>query len=140
MASELIDLVRSLSALMREETALLQTPARFGGIGEIAGAKARLVGLLDARSTELARVDADWMEALEPELKAELLDALAGLKEASGPNADALARQIELSMEMMAAVAAEAKRLSGTRHTVYGAAGGLSRIELPTPISLNSQY
>ena len=51
MVSELIDLVRSLSALMREETHLLQT--RFGGIQEIAEAKARLVASLDANSAEL---------------------------------------------------------------------------------------
>ena len=138
MVSELIDLVRSLAALMREETHLLQT--RFGGIQEIAAAKGRLVGCLDATTAELARSDPKWLEALEGPSKEELVAALRELKDASGPNAEALSRQIDLSVEMLAAVTAEAKRLTGTRHAVYGAAGGLSRLELPTPISHNSHY
>jgi flagellar biosynthesis/type III secretory pathway chaperone len=140
MVSDLIDLVRSLATLMREETQLLQTPARFGGIQEIATAKARLVGNLDATSAELGRRDANWLEALEGSDREDLLAALGELKEASGPNAEALSRQIDLSVEMLAAVTAEAKRLSGSRHSVYSARGGLSRIELPTPISHNSHY
>ena len=138
MLNELIDLVRSLAALMREETQLLQS--RFGGIQEIAAAKGRLVGCLDAKTAELARGNANWLEALEGEDKEALLEALEELKQASGPNAEALARQIDLSVEMLAAVTNEAKRLTGTRHAVYGAAGGLSRLELPTPISHNSHY
>jgi len=138
MVSELIDLVRSLSALMREETHLLQT--RFGGIQEIAEAKARLVASLDANSAELGRNDPDWLEQLEGDDKEALLAALAELKEASVPNAEALSRQIDLSVEMLAAVTAEAKRLTGTRHAVYGAAGGLSQLDLATPISHNSHY
>ena len=140
MASELIDLVKSLAALMREETQLLQTPARFGGIQEIAAAKARLVGCLEAKTVELGRGNADWLEALDAPVKESLLEALGELKDASIPNGEALTRQIELSMDMMAAVTAEAKRLTGTRHSVYGAGGGLSRLDLPTPISHNSHY
>ena len=138
MVSELIDLVRSLSALMREETDLLQS--RFGGIQEIASAKGRLVGCLDAKTAELARSDPNWLEALDGPDKHALIEALEELKQASIPNAEALSRQIDLSVEMLAAVTAEAKRLTGTRHAVYGAAGGLSRLELPTPISHNSHY
>ena len=138
MVSELIDLVKSLAALMREETQLLQT--RFGGIQEIASAKARLVACLDTKSAELGRSDPQWLEKLEGPDKDALLEALKELKEVSIPNAEALSRQIDLSVEMLAAVTAEAKRLTGTRHAVYGAAGGLSRLELPTPISHNSHY
>ena len=140
MVSELVDLVRSLSALMREETQLLLSGARFGGIHEIAGAKARLVGSLEAKSVELGRVDAKWLDALEESARDELLGALKELKDASVPNAEALSRQIDLSVEMLAAVTAEAKRLTGSRHAVYGAGGGLSRINLPVPISHNSHY
>ncbi|QAY76634.1 flagellar biosynthesis protein FlgN [Sphingosinicella sp. BN140058] len=140
MVSELVDLVKSLAALMREETELLRSGARSAGIHEIAGAKARLVGALEARTTELDRSDANWLEALEEEPKAELIEALGELKDASGPNAEALSRQIDLTTEMMAAVTAEAKRIIGTRHSVYGARGNLSRLELPTPISHNSHY
>ena len=140
MLSELVDLVRSLSALMREETQILQSSARFGGIHEIAAAKARLVGSLEAKSVELGRIDPNWLDALEGAPREALVDALEELKEASIPNAEALSRQIELSAEMLAAVTAEAKRLTGSRHTVYGAGGGLARINLPTPISHNSHY
>ena len=140
MVSELVDLVQSLAALMREETEMLRTGGRFGGIHEIAGAKARLVGALESRTAELDRLDANWLDALEPDAKADLTVALGELKDASGPNAEALARQIDLTTEMMAAVTAEAKRITGTRHSVYGARGDLSRIDLPTPISHNSHY
>jgi flagellar biosynthesis/type III secretory pathway chaperone len=140
MVNELIDLVKSLAALMREETELLRAGARFGGIHEIAAAKARLVGSLEARSAEMDRADGNWLEALEENARERLIEALRELKDASGPNAEALSRQIELTTEMMAAVTAEAKRLTGTRHSVYGARGNLSRIDLPTPISHNSHY
>jgi flagellar biosynthesis/type III secretory pathway chaperone len=140
MASDIIDLVQSLATLMREETAMLQTPARFAGLEEIASAKTRLVAALDARSAELARAEPQWMDGLDPEVKQQLLAALAELREASEPNREALARQIELSVDMLAAVTAEAKRITGARHSVYGARGGLSRLEIATPISLNSQF
>ncbi|HEY0043603.1 MAG TPA: flagellar biosynthesis protein FlgN [Allosphingosinicella sp.] len=140
MASDIIDLVQSLATLMREETGMLQTPARFGGLEEIAGAKTRLVAALDARTAELSRSDPQWMDALDPETKQQLLAALAELRDASEPNREALARQIELSVDMLAAVTAEAKRITGARHSVYGARGGLSRLEIATPISLNSQF
>ena len=140
MASELIDIIRSLTAIMREETMRLQKPGRFADLGELAGAKTRLVAALDAKSAELARRDPDWLDALDSDVREPLMDALADMKDASGPNQAALKRQIELSMEMMAAIAAEAKRVTGARHAVYGAAGGLSKLELPAPISVNSQY
>ena len=140
MASDIIDLVQSLAALMREETAMLQTSARFGGLEEIAGAKTRLVGSLDARCAELSRADPQWLDSLDGETKEQLLAALGELRDASEPNREALARQIELSADMLAAVTAEAKRITGARHSVYGARGGLSRIEIATPISLNSQF
>lgn len=140
MADELIDLVRSLTAIMEEETTRLQSSGRSPDMVELALAKAKLVAALDTESARLARENRDWLTALDGEPKAQLLDALTALKEASVPNQAILERQIELSTELLAAVAAEAKRLTGGRHAVYSSVGGVSRLELATPISINSQY
>jgi flagellar biosynthesis/type III secretory pathway chaperone len=140
MVSELVDTIQSLIAIMREETEALETRGRAPTLTELAAAKARLVGILEAKSAEFTRAHPDWVETLEPEAKDALLAALAELKEVSEPNARVLSRHIELSLEMMAAVAAEAKRLSGTRHATYGAGGSVQRKELATPISINSRY
>ncbi|WP_325230409.1 hypothetical protein [Sphingobium sp.] len=51
-----------------------------------------------------------------------------------------LERQIDLSMEMMTAIAAEARRLAGNRARTYGARGDLAKMELTTPISFNGEY
>lgn len=140
MASELVDAVRSLTSIMAEETKRLETSGRATGLAELATAKQRLVAFLEARTAELNRTDSAWLETLATDERDELMAALSALKDASLPNAAVLQRHIELSHEMMAAITGEARRLSGSRHAVYGAAGGLSRIELPTPISVDSQF
>jgi flagellar biosynthesis/type III secretory pathway chaperone len=140
MANDLLDTIRSLAIIMREETELLQSPRRSSDLPELAAAKQRLVALLDARTAQLARENSEWLESLEAETRAELLEAIAELKEASSDNAIVLERHIQLTVDMMAAITAEARRISGTRHAVYGAAGGLSRLDLPTPISVNSRF
>jgi flagellar biosynthesis/type III secretory pathway chaperone len=139
VTTEIVDIIRSLTLIMNEETQRLSGADRSGVLAEMAAAKARLVGMLEAKSAALARSDPDWIEALEAEQRAELMEALAAMKEASAPNAAILERQITLSLEMIAAVAAEAKRLSGSRSAVYGRSGGLSRTELTAPISVNSR-
>ena len=139
MAAEIVDIVRSLTLIMEEETARLRGADSGGVLAEMAAAKARLVGLLEAKSAALSRHDATWLDALDPEPRAELMVALADLKQASGPNAAMLERHIELSLDLIAAVAAEAKRLSGSRSAVYGRSGGLSRVDLTAPISVNSR-
>lgn len=140
MAAELIDLIRSLTSIMEEETMRLRTRGRSPDLVELALAKAKLVTALDTATARLSRQNRDWLTALGPEERDELIDALRTMKDASAPNQAALERQIELSTEILAAVATEAKRLTGNRHAVYGAAGRLSQIELATPISINSQF
>lgn len=139
MAAEIVDIVRSLTLIMEEETERLRGLDRGGVLAEMAAAKARLVGLLEARSAALARHNPNWLDEMEPEPRAELIAALAGLKAASGPNADMLERHIALSLDLIGAVAAEAKRLSGGRSAVYGRSGGLSKLDLAAPISVNSK-
>ena len=139
MAAEIVDIVRSLTLIMDEETERLRGADRGGVLAEMAAAKARLVGMLEAQSAALARRDPKWLAAMDAEPRGELMMALAALKQASGPNAAMLERHIALSREMIAAVAAEAKRLSGSRSAVYGKSGGLSQFEQTAPISVNSR-
>lgn len=139
MISDLIDTVHSLVSLMREETDRLLSRGPAGDLTELATAKGRLVGWLDARAAKLNREQPDWFERLEGEDRDALSAALAELRDISAENADALQRQIRLSVEMLDAIGAEAKRLSGTRTETYCARGGVSRVELPTPISVNQR-
>lgn len=139
MVSDLVDTIRSLVALMREETDQLLSPGPTGDLGELATAKGRLVGWLEARAAKLGREQPDWYERLEAEDRDALTEILAELRDVSAENAHALDRQIRLSVEMLDAIGAEAKRLSGTRTETYSAFGGVSRVELPTPISINQR-
>ena len=139
MASDLIDTIESLVALMREETERLLSPGRLGDLQEIAAAKARLVGSLDARTAQLNREQPDWLDRLEPEMREELNAALAELRDISAENAKALERQIQLSVEMIEAITTEARRLSGTSSETYCPRGGVSRIQSATPISINTR-
>ncbi|MCJ8158663.1 flagellar biosynthesis protein FlgN [Sphingomonas sp. LaA6.9] len=140
MASNVIDVMASLTLIMNEETDRLRGHERALDLAELATAKVRLVGVLE---TELARINREqpgWTEALDDEQRDALANALIALGDASTANAAILERQIDLSAEMMGAVAAEAKRLSGSRTSTYGAQGNVSHMEMATPISINSEY
>lgn len=140
MIDEMVDAVASLASLMNEETARLGAPGRATDLAELVTAKTRVAGALEGMVTRAAREDAQWMERLDPEDRERLLAALAELRQAAAPNAAILDRQIELSRDLMTAVAAEVKRLSGRRHTVYGAAGGLAEADAAAPITVNSRF
>ena len=108
MASNVIDVMASLTLIMNEETDRLRGHERALDLAELATAKVRLVGVLE---TELARVNREqpgWTEALDDEERDALANALIALGDASTANAAILERQIDLSAEMMGAVAAEA--------------------------------
>ena len=139
MGNEFIDIVRSLVTLMREETKQLLSTEPPRELEEIASAKARLVGQVEARTVQLAREQPDWRERLDPVDREALTAVLAELCEVSAENGKALERQIQLSVEMLDAIAAEAKRLSGTQTETYCMRGDVSRVELATPISINTQ-
>lgn len=138
MSGEIIDAIRSLTTLMNEETELLGSRGQPVGLADIAAAKVRLTGQLQALVAEAERETADWMAALDAPERTALLGALDGLRAASAPNADMLKRQIELSAEMMAAVAAEAQRMAGTRRTTYGVSGTVSDMRMAAPIVVNT--
>lgn len=139
MTHEFVDTIDSLVALMREETDRLLSPGPVGDLEELAAAKARLVGWLETRMVQLQREQPNWIERLEPEAREALNRSMAELRDVSAENANALERQIRLSVEMLEAITTEARRLSGTRTEIYCPRGDVSRIQLATPISINAQ-
>lgn len=140
MITQLVDAMVSLTALMEEESERLSRAPYIPELGEIANAKLRLAGNIEAEIARLKRQGPDdWLEALEPEDRATLAEASKALRDASIVNARILSRQIELSADMMAAIAAEAQRLTGSRSTTYGACGGIAGLDAPAPISINAR-
>lgn len=138
MSAPLIDLVRSLTALMDEESRLL-ADGRRGDLAELAGAKLRLTTALEKGISARARTTADWQEALPAAERDELRSALDALQQAAADNRERLLRQIELSRDLMEAIVGEVRRLEGHGANTYGAAGGLQRFELPSPVSVNAR-
>jgi len=138
MASEFIDTIASLTAIMEEETARLLSPIRHRDFAEMAAAKIKLVAALETMTATYDRTRPDWLTALDDEARETLSAAIRHLGAAAQVNARVLERQIGLSTEMMAAVATEARRLSGMRSAIDGAGGIVSRTEVATPISVNA--
>jgi len=138
MASEFIDTIVSLTAIMEEETARLLSPTRHRDFAEMAAAKIKLVAALETMTATHERTRPDWLTALDDETRETLSAAIRHLGAAAQVNARVLERQIDLSTEMMGAVATEARRLSGMRSAIYGASGIVSRTEVATPISVNA--
>jgi flagellar biosynthesis/type III secretory pathway chaperone len=139
MTEQLLDAMVSLTALMEEESEKLARTPYLPELGEIANAKLRLTGRIEAEVARLRRENLDWMAAVDGEERSALTEASRNLRDASAVNQEILARQIDLSAEMMAAIASEAQRLSGSRNTVYGACGGLGGMDAPAPISVNAR-
>jgi len=140
MASEAIDVMASLTLIMNEETGRLRSRERGRDLAELAAAKVRLVGVLETGLARLEREQPDWAAALDEEEREALTATLLALGEASAANAAILERQIDLSIEMMGAVANEARRLANRRAATYRASGDLDNADLAAPISINTEY
>ena len=140
MIDNLIDVISSLTLIMQEETARLTVHDRGRDLAELAAAKLRLVGVLETELARIARMPADWVAVPDEETRDQLCTVLRGLGEASTANAAVLERQIDLSVEMLGAIAHEAKRLAGRSTLTYGAQGNLSLFDPAMPISINSEY
>jgi len=138
MSDALIDTIKSLTSVLVEETQLL-SDGRRGELEALAAAKLRLTARLEKQVAALARDKADWPAQLQGEAKAVFVPAVEAMQVAAAENGKRLLRQIELSRELMAAIADEAGKHGGTRSKVYGAAGDLHRSDLPTPISINAR-
>ena len=138
MTDEILDHVVSLTQILEEETSKLTAPGRHADLREIVAAKSRLVGMVEHETVKLNRERPNWLAELPVEQRAELAEAMGRLRDASVSNAAILERQIALSAEMMAAVATEVQRLTGTSNATYGAQGALFRNDQATPIALNT--
>lgn len=139
MIESLLDISGSLSRLMHEEGSALLQHGRCAEHEQIVAAKRRLVGLLDGEIARLNRENPDWLEQLDEDAAAALRTAVGDLSEAASSNARIVDRQLSLSSEMIAAVAAEARRLSGNRGFSYLETGGMMLREGTSPISINTQ-
>ena len=138
MPDNYLDTIVSLTAIMVEETARLEAPGRHGDFAEMAAAKIKLVAQLETRAAARERTGDDWLGVLSEETRENLKAAVQDLRLAAEANARVLARQIDLSTEMMAAVAAEARRVTGSRSSIYGARGRVARSDAAAPISVNA--
>lgn len=138
MIADMLDTARSLTAIMEAESAELNQHGRHADHAEIATAKARLVGQLEAGIASLTREMPDWAATLDDEDGAALRDAIGQLRDAAAANAAILDRQLNFSNDMMAVIAAEAKRIAGSRSISYQATGGLIESDGSRPISVNT--
>lgn len=138
MIAELQDTMTSLTALMNEEVVLLGAAGEIGRLNAVAAAKGRVTATLESQIAALERTEPDWRSKAAPDELAALAQGLEQLQQAAVANAGSLARHIDLSRELLDAVAVEARRLSGARAETYGASGGLRHLDLPAPISINT--
>ncbi|PNU02735.1 flagellar biosynthesis protein FlgN [Novosphingobium guangzhouense] len=139
-AGGIIEVMTSLSSIMREETRALEGGTRALDLAELASAKARLVGTLEERLARAGRQEPGWTAQLDAATRESFTQALGELRAASMVNAALLERHIELSADLMGAISSEAKRATGNRAYTYGATGNLARADLTTPISLNGEF
>lgn len=138
MIESLLDIAGSLSRLMHEEGRALAEHGRCSEHEEIVAAKRRLVGLMDGEIARLNREAPDWLQRLDEDASMALRTAVGELSEAASGNARIVERQLSLSSEMIAAVAAEARRLSGNRGFSYLETGDMMLREGTSPISINT--
>lgn len=138
--SDMLELIESLTLVIQEETDRLEAGERASDLAALAAAKARLVSSLEVMSARAERKHPEWIEQLGDEARQKLADTFSTLKDVSLRNAYVLERQISLSQEMMDAVAAELRRLTGKSISTYDELGELGRTEMPAPISINTQF
>ncbi|MDY1009926.1 flagellar biosynthesis protein FlgN [Sphingomonas aerolata] len=138
MTHDLDEALLSLDLILDEENDRLGTPGFDLLPPELVAAKMRMVGLIEAEQGRLLRdraADRVRPDDADCERSAMLL---AGVLDKLTLNATLLERRIALCDDLMAAITAEAKRLSGGRSMVYRASGTLSHADQPTPIALNN--
>jgi hypothetical protein len=138
MPNNYLDTIVSLTAIIVEETARLEAPGRHGDFAEMAAAKIKLVAKLETEAAVRERTGDDWRAKLSEEARDKLTSAVRDLEIAAAANARVLERQIDLSTDMMAAVAGEARRVTGSRSLIYGARGRVARSDTAAPISVNA--
>jgi flagellar biosynthesis/type III secretory pathway chaperone len=139
LLAEMADAMASLTILMQAETEALGRPLRPGSDqAEVAAAKLRLTAMIERSVAQMHRERPDWMGGLGDEDRQRLMDTIEALDTAASRNRDMLERQLQLTGELMDAVAAEIARLSGHRAATYSAGGAMLQRVSPTPIAVNS--
>lgn len=139
MSIELLETLASLSTVINEENDRLTRPIRQPDLPALIDAKLRLAGILDAQTSRLERENPDWMAALDEELRAALTEGFATLIRRLEVNGRLLERRIALCDDLVGAISAEARRLSGARSAVYGMHGTLKATRMAAPIAVNSR-
>ena len=139
MPAELLDITNSLLRVMEEETALLQSHAHREELPALVRSKLRLAGALEARMARMNREQPSWVAELESGMRADLADGAKRLETAAQANRALLARQIELSEDILAAVEGEMRRRRGSTATAYGSGGEIWRTDLANPLAINAK-
>jgi len=137
---ELVKSLTSLAMILDEENDRLTRPANASDLPELVAAKIRLAGIVEAESIRLARERPLWLDDLPEEEQGEIRSLLETLVRRLGVNANLLERRIAMCDEIMGAIAAEARRLTGAKSAVYGVRGTLLSSEQATPISINGHF
>lgn len=137
---EVLDLLSSLAMLMDEENTALGQTGHHEQLETLVAAKMRLVSGLEALLARLNREQPDWLEQVQVEERQEFRALIESVLTLAKENGIVLQRQIDISNDLIDAIAAEARRLSGSRSTTYTAIGALSKTEGVAPISVDLGY
>lgn len=138
ITEDLLDQVISLTLIAEEETQRLREMRGSKGLSELVAAKTRLVGQLEAEIARLDRADPHWTEHL-PDDEHETLDrALDTLRTAMLTSADVVARNLEVTSELLDVIGDEARRLASRRASTYTAGGELPERDA-VPITIDTR-
>ena len=102
MIEDLIDIIDSLTLIMDEETVRLAGRDYYKQSGTTVEAKLRLVAALEVSAVQLMQKGVIWAEDPGHETLERLQTGLTTLNAAADRNCIIIARQIDLSAEMMA--------------------------------------
>lgn len=139
MIETLLDASVSLTRLMCDESDALVQLGRCSEHEQIVAAKRRLVGQMEGEIARLNRENPDWLQQLDEDAAIALRTATADLREAAQNNARIVDRQLSLSNDMIAAVAGEARRLTGSGGLSYRETGTITQRDGTSPISVNTR-
>lgn len=140
MAPELVEAMQSLAMLMEEENTALEQVGRLEHLQTLVAAKLRLVSNVEAMLARANREQPDWIEQLDEEERQEFRAMVESLMKIAQQNGTILQRQIDVSNDLIDAIATEARRLNGSRSMTYTARGGLARSDGVAPIAVDSGF
>lgn len=123
MLADVLALARRLLDLVDTETARLEAGETAAALAGLAEEKTRLADELAHMKENMKQVGRVALQgAASSDIRHELQQTLGALEDALRRNGQVLMRKKQLSESLMASVLAEARRLTRTEATVYGAA------------------